>query len=137
MSMTMFETSPDPIPSQANPTRRRGPMILLAAVIALATFVGAGALWFRARTDPGIPVAGVSTIAVRDNAFGPAAVAVPAGTEVTWLWEGEEEHNVVGDGFASPVQADGELAHAFTEPGVYGYQCTLHFLMRGEVVVNG
>lgn len=135
MSNPTFKTNHDSIRSNANPTRRRGPMILLAAVIALATFVGAGALWFRARTDPGIPVAGVSTIAVRDNAFGPAAVAVPAGTEVTWRWEGEEEHNVVGDGFASEVQADGAFAHTFAMPGTYSYACTLHFLMRGEIVV--
>ena len=120
-----------------NPVRRRGLWRWLAiGGLVLVVVASAAALVVRGRLDPGDPVAGVSEVAVRDNAFAPAAVAVPAGTTVTWRWEGEEEHNVVGDGFASPVQTAGAFAHEFAEPGTYAYECTLHFFMRGEVVVT-
>lgn len=114
---------------------RRRRRIALVALVTLALLAGAGTLFVRAELDPGAPVAGVTEVAVQDDAFAPAAIEVPAGTTVTWRWEGEGEHNVVGDGFASPNQVDGEFAHAFAEPGAYPYQCTLHFFMRGEVVV--
>jgi plastocyanin len=78
-------------------SRRRG--IAFAALVAIAALVGVGALAVRARLDPGEPVMGVRTIAVRDDEFAPAAIEVPAGTTVTWRWEGNAEHNVVGDGF--------------------------------------
>jgi plastocyanin len=55
---------------------------------------------------------------------------------VTWRWQGEEEHNVVADDFESPTQTTGRFAHTFAEPGTYAYECTLHFFMRGEVVVT-
>lgn len=108
-------------------------MFLLAALtlIAVASF-----LFVRAQLDPGAPVAGVTAITVRDNEFAPAAVAVSVGTELTWRWAGEAEHNVIGDGFASPVQAAGEFVHRFAAPGSYDYQCTLHTFMRGRVVVT-
>ena len=113
---------------------RRG--IALAALIAIAVVVGAGTLVVRARLDPGEPVVGVSTIAVRDDEFAPAAVEVPAGTTVTWRWEGDAEHNVVGDSFESPTQEDGTFVHTFTEPGTYSHRCTHHYFMRGEIVVT-
>ena len=115
-------------------SRRR--RIALIALIALALLAGAGALVVRAQLDPGAPVAGVTDVAVRDDRFAPAAIEVPAGTTVTWRWEGEEEHNVVGDGFQSANQVDGEFAHTFAALGTYAYHCTLHFFMRGEVVVQ-
>lgn len=112
--------------------RRRIALIALAAVALLGI---AGALFVRAQLDPGDAVAGVSEVAVRDQLFAPAAIEVPTDTTVTWRWEGQEDHNVVGEGFESPVQAEGEFAQTFAEPGTYPYQCTLHFFMRGEVVV--
>ncbi len=121
----------------AQPTRRsrrlwRG---LVIGFLVLAVLGGAAALLVRAQLDPGDPVAGVTEVAVRDNEFAPAAIAVPAGSTVTWRWAGEEEHNVVGDGFESPVQTEGAFASTFAAPGTYAYECTLHFFMRGEVVV--
>ena len=118
---------------KTNVRRRR---LALTALVALAVLAGAAAVFVRAQLDPGAPVAGVTEVAVRDDLFGPAAIEVPAGTTVTWRWDGEEQHNVVGDGFESPVQTAGEFARAFAEPGTYDYRCTLHFFMRGEVVVT-
>lgn len=106
---------------------------LLAVVAALAI---AGTVYVQNELDPGDPVPGVTAVEVRDNEFGPAAVQIEPGQTVTWTWTGQEDHNVVGDGIESPTQSGGTFAHTFADPGTYEYECTLHFFMRGEVVVQ-
>ncbi|CAA9548091.1 MAG: hypothetical protein AVDCRST_MAG70-687 [uncultured Thermomicrobiales bacterium] len=118
------------------PRSRRTLRLLVGGVLVLAVLGIALTLVFRAMLDPGEPVDGVTEVAVRDNEFGPAAVEIPAGTTLAWRWEGEEEHNVIGEGFESPNQVTGEFAHTFADPGTYAYRCTLHYFMRGEVVVS-
>src|SRR5262245_54020579 len=109
-----------------------GVLLVLIALIVVADLVARVAL----DDDPGEPVVGVTEVAVRDNSFRPDAIQVPIGTTVTWRWEGDADHNVVGDGFESPVQDEGTFSHTFTEPGNYDYRCTLHPFMDGEVVVT-
>lgn len=116
--------------------RRRLVIIAATAIVLLAVVGGGAALIVRAQLDPGEPVFGVSDVAVQDNDFGPSAIQVPAGTTVTWRWDGEEEHNVVGDTFESPTQREGTFALTFEDPGTHGFECTLHFGMTGEVVVT-
>src|ERR671911_283394 len=72
------------------------------------------------------PNGDASTIAVRDYEFEPGTVSVRVGDTVTWVWEGDAQHNVVGDGFESEDQRSGSFRHAFDEPGTYQYACTLH-----------
>jgi plastocyanin len=86
--------------------------------------------------NPGDPVVAVSEVTVRDFRFAPDAIEVPVGTTVTWRWEGDHDHNVVGDGFESPVQDEGTFTHTFAEPGTSDYRCTVHPFMRGKVVVT-
>jgi plastocyanin len=109
--------------------------LALTVIIVLGAAAGAVGLTVRAKLDPGEPVIGVNDVAVHDDKFGPAAIEIPAGTTVTWRWDGNEEHNVVGDVFKSPTQADGTFVHTFAEPGTYEYRCSRHYFMRGEVVV--
>jgi len=115
-------------------SRRR--LAVIATLMALALTAGAVFLFLRPVPDPGPPVTGVTEVAVRDDLFAPATIAVPVGTTVTWLWEGEDDHNVVGAAFESPTQATGEFAYEFAAPGAYDYRCTLHRSMTGRVVVN-
>lgn len=83
------------------------------------------------------PAVGVTTVAVRDNVFGPRVIEVPAGTEVTWDWaEARRGHNVIGEGFASDVLVEGEFRHTFASRGTFDYLCTLHGGMRGRVIVG-
>jgi plastocyanin len=83
----------------------------------------------------GTAPAPVVALARRD--FGPQALTVPVGTTVTWAWpEGSNDHNVVGDGFSSPIQHAGTFTHRFVEPGSYAYRCTLHPGMEGSVTVT-
>ena len=74
----------------------------------------------------------VEIVAV-DNAFDPEAAQVAAGTEVTWVNRGVNDHNVVpedGDADwavdADDFGPDGEASFTFDEPGVYRYYCSIH-----------
>lgn len=124
---------PQTAPSVRRPRLRSIVLTILALTIVL---VGASALYLNARLDPGTRVVGISNVAVQDDLFAPAAIEMLAGTTVSWLWEDIEEHNVVSDDFESPVQTEGAFSHTFDQPGTYGYECTLHFFKRGEVVVK-
>jgi plastocyanin len=88
--------------------------------------------------DAAAPVTGVTQVAAKDNRFTPAAIQVPAGTEVTWTFkDGFIPHDVVGDGFSSgDPRRKGSFAHTFDRPGTYAYHCTVHDGMTGRVVVT-
>ena len=77
------------------------------------------------------------TIAVTDNDFEPDEVVVEVGTEVTWVWEGESEHDVVGSGFESDLKTTGTFTHTFDEPGSYTFVCAPHRGMQATVHVIG
>jgi plastocyanin len=116
---------------------RRLPALLvpaaLAAAVVLAGCGGGGGAGAGAA-----PVAGVDQVAAKDNRFTPAAIQVPAGTEVTWRFEdGFVPHDVKADGFSSgDPQRKGTFTHTFDRPGTYPYHCTLHDGMTGRVVVT-
>lgn len=128
-------TTPTNSTSQAQRSRRWFWIALGALILAMLVFGRGAGLLFGGQADPGPPVSGVTTVTVDDNFFAPAAIQIPAETTVTWIWEGNNDHNIVGDGFESPVQTQGQFAHTFTTPGTYAYRCTLHGSMRGEVIV--
>ena len=75
--------------------------------------------------------------------FGPAAVAVSAGTTVVWEWTGEGGgHNVAAESgnFESETVTEGghTFEYTFEETGVHQYACTPHSSvgMKGAVVVR-
>ena len=75
-------------------------------------------------------------VSVEDNKFDERVIEVGAGTSVTWVWNGDHTHNVVGEGWASDNRDEGTFQHTFAVPGEYDYKCTLHGGMRGRVVVK-
>jgi len=83
------------------------------------------------------PAVATDQVAVKDNKFDARVIEVPAGTTVTWTWEGKHDHNVVGDGWESDKQKEGTFQRAFEAPGTYDYRCTLHGGMTGRVIVTG
>lgn len=85
--------------------------------------------------DDAEPVRGVTEVSVEDNKFEDRVIEVPAGTTVTWTFEGQNDHNIVGDGFASDAMQDGEFEYRFDAPGRFDYKCTLHGGMTGRVLV--
>jgi plastocyanin len=77
-------------------------------------------------------------------------VHVDLGQRVTWYWVGPDTmHSVTGisandagqDSDPNNSQPDHRLGSTFrltfTQPGVYEFQCKLHPVVRGEVVVSG
>jgi plastocyanin len=120
---------------------RRLPALLVPVVLA-ATVVLAGCGGGGGGGGGGAdaaPVTGVTEVAAKDNRFTPAAIQVPAGTEVTWRFEdGFVPHDVKADGFSSgEPRRKGTFAHSFAQPGTYAYHCTVHDGMTGRVVVTG
>jgi plastocyanin len=111
--------------------------LVLAATVVLAGCGGGGG-GGGGGTDAAL-VTGVTEVAAKDNRFTPAAIQVPAGTEVTWKFEdGFVPHDVKADGFSSgEPQRKGTFTHTFAQPGTYAYHCTVHDGMTGRVVVTG
>lgn len=73
--------------------------------------------------------------------FGPPAVEISTGTEVTWTWTGKGgSHNVVHDGgeFETDVVSDEghTFSYTFSEAGLYKYYCDPHERMGMKGVVS-
>jgi halocyanin-like protein len=75
--------------------------------------------------------------------FGPAAVNVSTGTQVTWEWNGEGgAHNVIDEDGAFESELVSEEGHTFSytfdSAGTYTYYCQPHKAlgMKGVVVVE-
>ncbi len=77
-------------------------------------------------------------VSMIDNEFEPAANEVAAGSTVTWVHDGEEQHNVIfDDGTESELLDSGQTyERTFDEAGDYPYVCTLHAGMEGTVTVT-
>jgi halocyanin-like protein len=75
-------------------------------------------------------------------AFGPAAVSIDTGTQVTWSWTGAGgAHNVVdedGTFDSGSTMNSGTYEYTFEESGTYLYYCTPHKAsgMKGAVIVE-
>lgn len=77
------------------------------------------------------------TVAVRDFEFAPRDFEADVGEPVTWENEGEQLHNVKGDGFFSRAMEPGATYEfRFARRGTYEYVCTLHPQMKGRIVVR-
>lgn len=124
---------------------------VVAGVVGVAIALGIPTTRRRLANPAGaVAQVGVTTVLVeadtwQNHRFGPSVVQVPVNTTITWSFvdrgsnrQGEAvEHNVVGTGWASSVQATGTFQHTFTQPGVYTYMCTLYGGMDGVIEVVG
>lgn len=80
-----------------------------------------------------------SEVAMGEESFVPAALAVPVGATVTWTNGSDDEHTVTAeDGTFDSGELDqgARFAQTFPEPGTFGYLCVLHAGMRGTVTVG-
>lgn len=111
------------------------------------TSPGAAASATTAATTPGVERTGVVVpVVALDNSFRPQTIEVHVGDEVLWENRGSNDHNVlsVETGAWGVEVADfgpgAVWAHVFTEPGEYGYYCSIHgnqqVGMVGTVVVT-
>lgn len=80
-------------------------------------------------------------VKVKDMEFDPASVTIKPGDTVKWEWEASLPHDVVSDddapeAYNSELITEGEYSYTYEEAGTYGYHCTPHPTMTGEVIVE-
>jgi plastocyanin len=113
---------------------------------AVATIVAAAVAPALAATQPAL--AADAKVAIGHYQWSHAVVHVALGQHVTWYWVGPDtEHSVTGIS-ADDLSEDsdpGRLPHhrvgatfrlTFSQPGVYQFECKLHPVVRGEVIVS-
>jgi plastocyanin len=106
-------------------------LIALALAVALAACSGDDATPQPSPDPVADPV-----VTIRGMEFVGGTITVETGTTVTWVWEDAPmEHNVVFDGFESPLQAEGTFSHTFEEVGTFDYECGPHPFMTGTITV--
>jgi plastocyanin len=80
------------------------------------------------------------TIDIRNFAFAPQTLTVPAGTQVVWTNRDDEPHLITSAGaqFAPSPALDttDHYAVTFSKPGTYAYYCSIHPMMVGTIIVK-
>jgi plastocyanin len=101
--------------------------LFFAAVVAL----GAASATPAAAADP--------TVHIRNFAFVPASLTVPAGATVRFVNDDTEAHTVTATDrtFDSAGLDTGDAwTHRFATPGTFAYFCAMHPYMHGRIVVT-
>jgi plastocyanin len=78
-------------------------------------------------------------VTIRDFAFEPATLRVPAGVTVTWRNQGPSAHTSTADGGAwdSPtLVTNATFSRAFTTAGEFPYHCEPHPAMTATIIVE-
>ena len=112
-------------------------MLVLAAVAALALSMVATSSGSTASTTA------AKRVAVKDNRFSPRSVSVSRGGKVTWVWRGDNSHNVTfrkvprgGGKRGAETKSSGRFTRSFKKRGTYRYVCTIHEGMKGSVTAR-
>jgi len=84
---------------------------------------------------------GTRRVHIANIAFSAAKLSITRGTTVRWTFEdADTPHNVTSRGRkhfrSSRTQKSGSYSVRFTKPGTYSYVCTIHFNMKGRIVVR-
>jgi plastocyanin len=88
------------------------------------------------------PAAAAANEVVIDNfSFGPATLAVAAGTKVVWTNRDDDPHTVVSEADpklfkSTPLDTGDSFSTGFDKPGTYRYFCSIHPRMQGSIVVQ-
>lgn len=78
-------------------------------------------------------------IMVKNFAFSPVPLVVPAGTTVTWTNMDDEPHTAVSDTGAfrsGALDTKESFSFKFDRPGTYHFTCSIHPSMTGTVIVK-
>ncbi len=80
-----------------------------------------------------------ASVTIKDYAYDPSTITVPAGTSIIWTNLDTVPHTVTGTNgkFDSGILGPGKkFNYTFSDPGTYNYYCTIHPYMKGQVVVT-
>ena len=113
-----------------------GHPLRLALAIFFAIFLAAACQ----AAEPSAPVATNQVDLPRSYKFAPADITVPVGTTVTWTNNDNFTHTVrlLDTGEDQMMRPGESVTQAFTGPGLFRYDCSLHPTdMQGSVLVGG
>ena len=86
-----------------------------------------------ARSDGG------AEVKIDNFTFSPAALAISAGTEVTWTNHDDIPHSIVLPALhtrSKAIDTDAGYTFKFEKAGTYSYICGLHPHMQGKITVK-
>jgi len=119
-------------------------LVAIGGVAAIAACSGSGSL---TGNTPVSTSGNTTTITVQDFSYTPAAITIKVGSTVLWVNNGPSAHTVTSDsgfwdsgalaapsstmgstayGTAGNSTAGGSYQRTFTQPGTFGYHCTIH-----------
>lgn len=79
-------------------------------------------------------------IEIKNFAFSPASLTINKGDTVIWTNKDSVPHTVtsdLGNELDSPVFGNGKTySHTFTNSGNFNYYCTIHPMMKAEIIVK-
>jgi len=116
-------------------------LVLLA--ISCFLFLGASCYKNSSSSTSSSPVAttpvATDQISISNFAFDPSSTTVAKGTTVTWTNNDSTTHTVTSNDnkFASTKLAPGDkFSFTFSDAGTFGYHCSIHTSMTGQVEVK-
>jgi plastocyanin len=129
-------------PEHQNMARNNVRLVLMVALAACAFVAFAACSSDKATPSNDSGAITAFVIQVTDNQFTPAALTVPSGTTVKWVWSGKNSHSVVGNFGTTNVNTDkykgsGSYQLSLGEHGTFSYQCGVHgAAMTGKIIVQ-
>lgn len=102
--------------------------------------VGAGRAPRKVVVQPDLPVASTAgaQISIANFAFSPAEIRITRGTRVTWTNDDGAPHGIShkdGTPDSDLLLPGASASRVYDEAGTYGYVCSVHPFMTGQVVV--
>lgn len=80
------------------------------------------------------------TVDIRNFAFAPQTLTVPAGSQVVWTNRDDEPHLITSAGGqftpSHALDTSDSYGVVFTKPGTYAYYCSIHPMMVGTIIVQ-
>ncbi len=80
-----------------------------------------------------------AAVTIHNFMFEPQVLTITAGTTVTWTNRDDSPHTIAeaNQAFRSPALDTGDrFSHTFAAPGDFRYFCTIHSMMKGEIIVK-
>jgi amicyanin len=116
-------------------------LIIAAVVVVIIVVVAVVVLAMQNQPGGSTGTGPAGTVNIQDFKFSPDTMTVNKGTTVTWTNHDNVDHTATSQ--SGPTSFDsgnikpgGTYSYTFNETGTYGYICTIHPYMKGNVTVT-
>lgn len=111
--------------------------VLFLALLALYFLFYGGSYNPANNTPAATEPQGADVVTIKNFAFSPQQLTVPAGTTVTWTNQDSAPHQIKSSNFNSSSLSQGEsFSFTFEKAGSYDYSCAIHPAMLGKIIVK-